>query len=82
MLLDDFWWEFEFFCLNQDVQDLRILGMLLDDFWWEFEFFCLNEDVQDLRIFRMLLDDFWWGFGDFLSESGCPGFEDFRDVVG
>ncbi len=44
--------------------------------------FCLNQDVQDLRIFGMLLDDFLWGFGDFLSESGCPGFEDFRDVVG
>ena len=27
------------FCLNQDVQDLRIFGMLLDDFWWEFEVF-------------------------------------------
>jgi hypothetical protein len=46
-------------------------------------FICQNQDFQDLRIFRMLLDDFWWGFGDFyLSESGCPGFEDFQDVVG
>jgi hypothetical protein len=46
-------------------------------------FICLNQDVQDLRIFRMLLDDFWWGVADFyLSESGCPGFEDFQDVVG
>jgi hypothetical protein len=22
------------FCLNQDIQDLRIFRMLLDDFWW------------------------------------------------
>ncbi|MDM3849602.1 MAG: hypothetical protein PT119_06385 [Aphanizomenon gracile PMC627.10] len=45
-------------------------------------FICLNQDFQDLRIFRMLLDDFWWGVGDFyLSESGCPGFEDLQDVV-
>ncbi len=28
-----------FFCLNEDVEDLRIFGMLLDDFWWEFEVF-------------------------------------------
>jgi len=21
-----------------------------------------------------------WEFGDFLSESGCPGLEDFQDV--
>jgi len=29
----------------------------------------------------MLQNDFWWGVGDFyLSESGCPGFEDFQDV--
>jgi hypothetical protein len=45
-------------------------------------FFCLNQDVQDLRIFGMLLDDFWWELVIFLSESGCPGFEDFQDVVG
>ena len=55
-----------FFCLNQDVQDLKIFRMLLDDFWWEVgDFFCLNQDVQDLKIFRMLLDDFWWELGDF-----------------
>jgi hypothetical protein len=46
-------------------------------------FNCQNQDFQDLRIFRMLLDDFWWRVGDFyLSESGCPGFEDFQDVIG
>jgi hypothetical protein len=30
----------------------------------------------------MFLDDFWWEFEVFLSESGCPRFEDFQDVVG
>jgi hypothetical protein len=53
-------------------------------------FICLNQDnwllseveVQDLGIFRMWLDDFWWEFEVFLSESGCPGFEDVQDVVG
>jgi hypothetical protein len=45
-------------------------------------FFCLNQDVQDLRIYRMLLDDFCGELGIFLSESGCPGFEDLQDVVG
>ena len=35
MLFDDFWWGVgDFFCLNQDFQDLRIFRMLLDDFWW------------------------------------------------
>ena len=36
MLLDDFWWGVgDFFCLNQDIQDLRIFRMLLDDCLWE-----------------------------------------------
>jgi hypothetical protein len=31
------------FCLNQDVQDLRIDRMLLDDFWWGVGDFILSE---------------------------------------
>ncbi|MDM3849598.1 MAG: hypothetical protein PT119_06380 [Aphanizomenon gracile PMC627.10] len=51
-------------------------------FWKLVIFICLNQDFQDLRIFRMLLDDCFLEVGDFyLSESGCPGFEDFQDVV-
>jgi hypothetical protein len=52
------------FCLNQDVQDLRIYRMLiflvmaiaLWQFWQGAFFnFCLNQDVQDLRIYRMFI---------------------------
>jgi hypothetical protein len=44
-----------FFCLNQDVQDLRIYRMLLDDFLWGVDDFILSEsgcpgfeDLQDV----------------------------------
>jgi hypothetical protein len=43
------------FCLNQDIQDLRIFRMLLDDFWWGVGDFILSEsgypgfeDFQDV----------------------------------
>ncbi|MFM6008839.1 MAG: hypothetical protein ACKPA7_33280, partial [Sphaerospermopsis kisseleviana] len=50
----------EWYCLNQNVQDLRIFRMLFDDCWLLLkDFFCLNQDVQDLRIYRMLFDDGW-----------------------
>ncbi|MBE9057313.1 hypothetical protein IQ237_15070 [Sphaerospermopsis sp. LEGE 08334] len=51
------------FCLNQDVQDLRIyrilMFMVMAIALWQFcpgAFFnfCLNQDVQDLRIYRIL----------------------------
>jgi hypothetical protein len=57
------WW---FFCLNQDVQDLRIFRMWFKDcFWGSGDFFSLNQDIQDLRIFRMWFKDCFWGSGDF-----------------
>jgi hypothetical protein len=34
-------------------------------------------------MYRMLLNDYFLEVGDFfLSESGCPGFEDVQDVIG
>jgi hypothetical protein len=43
------------FCLNQDVQDLRIYRMV---FSYSSTFsevaFCLNQNVQDLRMYRMV----------------------------
>ena len=53
------------FCLNQDIQDLRMYRIVICDLFVtvgriffsiiEKFLFCLNQDIQDLRICRMLL---------------------------
>jgi hypothetical protein len=70
----DFWrygdsWGFvHIFCLNQDVQDLRIYRMWFDVYIFGFIdlIICLNQDVQDLRIYRMWFDVYIFGFIDLI----------------
>jgi len=54
-----------YYCLNQDVQDLRMYRMFLDDCLLCGECCgCQNQDVQDLRMYRMWLFDYWWVVDD------------------
>jgi len=55
----------DFFCLNQDFQDLRIYRMLLDDCFWEVGIFLSESGFSGFKDLQDVIEILFLGSGDF-----------------